>query len=419
MNNVLNEIEWVDPAIAFGQFYDQEWSLFFDSSDLNHSLSRVSYILIEPSEIIKNTDQNPFPILAAKHNSLSDTSPYFTGGWAGYFGYDLAFLLEVIKRNADKKQATTPNIALGYYTKGYVFDHKTHKAFNIGNAPRLTPPSLLQKKHKADFKATLSAEDYKYGIQKIIDYICAGDIFQANLTQRFEAKREQDFNPWLQYLSLRETSPAPFSAYMNLGDIQLLSSSPELFLSIQNEEVETRPIKGTLPKDQDPDILIASEKDRAENIMIVDLLRNDLAKTCEDHSIHEPKLCNLETFSHVHHLVSTVSGTMKKDHTPFEVIEGCFPGGSITGAPKIRAMQIIEELEPYDRGAYCGSFGFIGDNGNTCTNIAIRTLICDKDQIWFNVGGGITAVSDPAQEYQETLDKAQGILRSFTGDACF
>jgi para-aminobenzoate synthetase component 1 len=207
---------------------------------------------------------------------------------------------------------------------------------------------------------------------------------------------------------------------MNFGPLKISSASPERFISVRDRAVETRPIKGTRPRMGDPAVdqlyrneLENSEKDRAENAMIVDLLRNDLSKVCEDHSVEVPALFALEDFASVHHLVSTVTGALRVDKTPADLLRACFPGGSITGCPKVRAMEIIEEQEPHRRGPYCGALGYLGFNGNMDTNIAIRTLVYTGDTVSFNTGSGIVADSDPAGEYEETFDKAESIFRSF------
>ncbi|MEC7028742.1 MAG: anthranilate synthase component I family protein, partial [Pseudomonadota bacterium] len=218
----------------------------------------------------------------------------------------------------------------------------------------------------------------------------------------------------------REANPAPFGAFMNFGSIKLASASPERFINHYGRIAETRPIKGTIKRYADPehdqdqkDMLASSDKDRAENVMIVDLLRTDLSKVCEDHSVRVTRLNHLESFAHVHHLVSTVEGVIRADKSAVSLLEACFPGGSITGAPKVRAMEIIEELEDTRRGPYCGSMGYIGFDGTMDTNIIIRTLVYNGNTVSLNVGGGITAASDPASEYMETLHKALGF---FGGD---
>jgi para-aminobenzoate synthetase component I len=224
---------------------------------------------------------------------------------------------------------------------------------------------------------------------------------------------------WQAYQKLREISPAPFMSFMNFGDLQVLSGSPERFLQVTGRHVETRPIKGTRPRASDATLdkqyaleLQNSSKDRAENLMIVDLLRNDISKNCEIGSVKADTLFQLQSFANVHHLVSFVTGKLRTDKMALDLLRGCFPGGSITGAPKLRAMQIIEELEGHRRGVYCGAIGYIGFDGNMDTNIAIRTAVCTDDEISFYAGGGIVADSELEKEYAETLDKASSMLKT-------
>lgn len=257
-------------------------------------------------------------------------------------------------------------------------------------------------------------------VQKVIDYIHAGDIFQANLTQRFTADLPKDFSPYGFYQNLRAINPALFAAYLNFDGFSIASSSPERFLKLDHKKAETRPIKGTRPRHTDPQCdqknatdLAQSAKDRAENTMIVDLLRNDLSKVCTPHSVHVPELCAVHSFASVHHLVSTVTGELEEGQTALDLLAGCFPGGSITGAPKVRAMEIISELEACPRGPYCGAIGYIGFDGNMDTNIVIRTVVFKDNLAAAQVGGGIVADSDPLAEYNETLDKARALFDAF------
>jgi para-aminobenzoate synthetase component 1 len=269
-------------------------------------------------------------------------------------------------------------------------------------------------------QSNMDAATYAAAFNKIQYYIQEGDCYQVNLAQRFSAKASGD--SWQAYQKLREISPAPFMAYMNFGAMQVLSGSPERFLQVQHGSVETRPIKGTRPRADDPVLdaqyaqdLQTSLKDRAENLMIVDLLRNDIGKNCETGSVRADKLFQLQSFANVHHLVSIVTGRLQAGKTALDLLRGCFPGGSITGAPKLRAMQIIEELEPHRRGVYCGAIGYIGFDGNMDTNIAIRTAVYlshnNCGEISFYAGGGIVADSDLEKEYKETLDKASSMLK--------
>ena len=256
---------------------------------------------------------------------------------------------------------------------------------------------------------------YAEAFNRIKQYLKEGDCYQVNLTQRFVAECEGD--PWTAYQLLRKLNAAPFSCYLNFPEVQILSSSPERFLKLTQGVVETKPIKGTRPRKQDDaedqaqiQSLEKSHKDKAENLMIVDLLRNDISKTCKKGSVKVPVIFEVESYATVHHLVSTVTGLLAEDQHALDLLKSCFPGGSITGAPKIRAMEIIEELEPNRRGVYCGAIGYIGFNGNMDSNIAIRTLVHSNNTIRFWAGGGIVNDSVVEDEYQESFDKAAALL---------
>jgi para-aminobenzoate synthetase component 1 len=261
-------------------------------------------------------------------------------------------------------------------------------------------------------------DGYEAAVARVVEYIRAGDCFQVNLSQRLLASLRE--HPLDLYDRLRRLNPAPFAAYFDAGNFQILSASPERFLRVDSEgEVETRPIKGTRPRgktiEEDARLvhdLASSTKDRAENIMIVDLLRNDIGKVCKYGSVRVPKVCEVETFRYVHHLVSEVRGMLGPGKGPLDLLAAAFPGGSVTGAPKVRAMEIIAELEPTARGPYCGCLGWIGFDGAMDTNILIRTFTAGRGWVQFPVGGGIVAESDPAGEYEETLHKAAGLLRA-------
>lgn len=267
--------------------------------------------------------------------------------------------------------------------------------------------------------SNFSEVDYQRMIQRGIDYIHAGDVFQVNLSQRLLfAARE---SPIELYERLRVRNPATFGAYFDVGDYQILSASPERLVSVRERRVEARPIKGTRPLTRWPEadlytgqLLLTSEKDRAENIMIVDLLRNDLSRVCRGDSVHVSQLCGLESYRYVQHLVSVVKGVLNPDANAVDLIRAVFPGGSITGAPKVRAMEIIAELEPTARGAYCGSLGYIGFDGSVDLNILIRTITAGRGWWQMPVGGGIVADSQPEDELMETWHKAHGLLRALT-----
>jgi para-aminobenzoate synthetase component 1 len=264
-------------------------------------------------------------------------------------------------------------------------------------------------------RSNMDRDAYASAFRRIQRYIRDGDCYQVNLAQRFQAIVAGD--PWQIYRALRRVNPAPFGAYLSCADFQVLSASPERFLSVREGTVNTEPIKGTRPRSADPDRdraladeLRASPKDRAENLMIVDLLRNDLGRNCRPGSIAVPHLFDVRSFATVHHMVSTVTGTLDAGRDAIDLLAGCFPGGSVTGAPKLRAMEIIEELEPHRRGVYCGAIGYIGFDGAMDTSIAIRTLVHDRGRLSFSAGGGIVADSVLEEEYRETYAKAAAVF---------
>jgi para-aminobenzoate synthetase component 1 len=269
-----------------------------------------------------------------------------------------------------------------------------------------------------DIRSSFTHAAYLEAVTRVREYILAGDIFQTNLSQRFEVPLRE--RPWDLYVRMRKRNAAPFAAFLELPDGAVLSASPERFLRVDVDGlVETRPIKGTRPRGIGPEhdgalgqALTESAKDRAENLMIVDLMRNDLSRVCEPGTVRVPELFALERYATVHHLVSTVVGRLSPGTDALDLLRAAFPGGSITGAPKVRAMEIIAELEPSQRSAYCGSIGYWSVTGALDTNIAIRTVIApgDRDRVYFSAGGGIIADSDPEQEYRETLDKARGMI---------
>ena len=267
-----------------------------------------------------------------------------------------------------------------------------------------------------DLRSSFSREAYLEAVERVREYIFAGDIFQANLSQRLEAPLDEP--AWELYKRLRAINPAPFAAYIETGEATIMSASPERFLRVSTDRtVETRPIKGTSPRGIGPEhdaalgqALIESEKDRAENLMIVDLLRNDLSRVCVPGTVRVPELFLLENYPTVHHLVSTVVGVLPPKADAVDLLQASFPGGSITGAPKVRAMEIIAELEPSRRGVYCGSIGYLSVTGALDTNIVIRTYLALERRVYFSVGGGIVADSDPTAEYEETLTKARALI---------
>ena len=365
----------------------------------------------------------------------------FTGGAVGYWSYDYARRLETVPSRATDDLGL-PDFVMALYDLVGAYDHDTQQTwlFSSGLPLEGEPATVRAEERLARMRTRILAADrdqlvvqrsaeplavhgtftgatWRAAVLKIQDHIRRGNIFQANLAQRWRIDRTDALAlaPAL-YESLTQISPAPFAAYLGMEDHVLLSASPERFLELRGGHVETRPIKGTRPRGATPGEdaalaaeLEASEKDRAENIMIVDVLRNDLGRVCEDGTIEAPALCELERFPQVLHLTSTVTGRLRPEVDAFDLLHACFPGGSITGAPKIRAMEIIEELEPVRRHAYTGAIGWVGWDGDADWNIAIRTATATASGLVFHAGGGITADSDPDAEYRETLDKAEGV----------
>lgn len=354
----------------------------------------------------------------------------FTGGLLGFLGYDFGSRLERLPSLAVRDLAL-PSARFGAYTWALVNDHHRHLAhlvfhpkmarderarlvdlFESASEPVVSTFSL-----SSPFSADIDRSAYRRGIERIHAYIHAGDCYQVNFAQRFRAPCSGD--PWQAYRALRAACPTPYSGYLKLDNGAIVSLSPERFLRVTDGMVETRPIKGTRPRRSDPaqdrveaENLLHSPKDRAENLMIVDLLRNDLGRSCEIGSVRVPELFSLESYPNVHHLVSSISGTLAAGRDPLDLLEGSFPGGSITGAPKIRAMQIIDELETTNRAIYCGSLLYLDVRGEMDSSIAIRTLLIQNDQASCWGGGGIVADSDWQAEYQETLDKVRVLMET-------
>lgn len=442
-------------ADLFSSFSDDEWSIFLDSGYPSGNAGRYDILVTEPiATVVSNEnittvttqsstskhDQptSPFKVLQAtidryaKEQSIlnQDTLP-FHGGALGYLGYDLARSIETLPNIANDAEQL-PQMAMGIYTWAIVVDHQQEKSYLTGEVCKkdskwtwerlvYTFNHSLPQKEQEEFVVTsplqsnLEYSQYQKVFRQIKRYIVAGDCYQINLAQRFSASASG--NPWSAYQQLRKLNPAPFSAYINSPFGQILSSSPERFLKITQNKVETKPIKGTRPRStnlnedkKQIEALRSSPKDHAENVMIVDLLRNDIGRVCDIGSVSVPKLFDIESYSTVHHLVSTVQGNLATNKDAIDLLSACFPGGSITGAPKVRAMEIIESLEPHRRGIYCGAIGYIDFNGNMDTNIAIRTLVYNQSTIRYWVGGGIVHDSKMEEEYQETLDKGKALL---------
>lgn len=386
--------------------------------------------IFEQHKLITETAENPFDVLQAHLPTGFATVPDipFCGGAIGFFGYDLGRRLENLP-NLSVQDIELPDMCIGIYQWALVQDHDQQLAwlvhlpgaFDLEKIKQIVAFHDLKQTINSDvksfninsFRSNINANKYAKSIATIQAYIGAGDCYQVNYAQRFSAQCSGD--PLVAYLALRETLPSPFSAFMELEHQAVLSLSPERFIRVTDGAAETQPIKGTIARGSDPESdirnaaqLEASLKDRAENVMIVDLLRNDLSKNCTDVSV--PSLFKLQSFANVHHLVSTVVARLKVNIRSLQILRDCFPGGSITGAPKIRAMEIIEELEPTRRSLYCGSLGYISADGNMDTNIAIRTLVCDGGNIHCWGGGGIVADSVVEKEYQESITKVKVLM---------
>ncbi len=358
----------------------------------------------------------------------------FAGGLMGYLSYDFGRRLETLPANA-VDDLHLPDAQLGVYGWALISDHQAgssqllfHPALAEPERQRLIdvfegepPASSAPFSLVEDFSANLSEVRYQQAFERIQAYIHAGDCYQVNFAQRFSAPCQGD--PWSAYQALRKACPTPFSGYVALGNNQaIVSFSPERFVQVHDGQVETRPIKGTRPRGQTPaedqafaDDLLASHKDRAENLMIVDLLRNDLGRSCAIGSVRVPQLFALETYPNVHHLVSCVTGTLAPGNDALDVLANSFPGGSITGAPKIRAMQIIDELEPTQRAIYCGSLLFVDVRGEMDSSIAIRSLLIKDGKVNCWGGGGIVADSQWRSEYNESITKVRVLLQTLEG----
>ncbi|MDQ3699113.1 MAG: aminodeoxychorismate synthase component I [Gemmatimonadota bacterium] len=406
--------------------------------------------------------------LLAPHAATSVVGvPPFQGGAAGYIGYEWGSVLERLPAPLYDDLAI-PDVMLGVYDWVISWDHAAGRAWivstglpdegsarerraserlttvkatlaNEGDGDASAPVSLphrsaartnggfpgapsypvlgIERGAGIELRSSFTHEGYLGAVRRVREYILAGDIFQANLSQRLTAPLREP--PWALYRRLRALNPAPFAAWLDFGDFVIASASPERFLRVSDRQVEARPIKGTRPRGYGPEhdaalgrALVESEKDRAENLMIVDLLRNDLSRVCAPGTVRVPELFALEHHATVHHLVSTVIGELAPGADAVDLLCAAFPGGSITGAPKVRAMEIIAELEPSSRGVYCGAIGYLSVTGALDTSIVIRTFLALGDRVYFPVGGGIVADSDPEDEYRETLAKARALIEA-------
>ena len=455
----------LDPVSVFERLAHQPHCVFLDSAVRRDSRGKYSYVAADPFHFMvadRRTGKNdPIPtaglqrLLSGFTSELVEFLPPFQGGAAGLMSYDLGATLESLPPTRfDEFQL--PVLAMGIYDVVVAFDHDAGRGwlisqgwpasdgidrrrraeqragqflhwFEVGaedSHDRIISTGSttgLQGEHfpvaqQGEVLSNFSPDDYRRSVQRVIDYIHAGDVFQVNLAQRLVCPAGPDAVSL--YLSMREQNPAPFAGFFDLGSTQIVSASPERFIKINDRFVETRPIKGTRRRTSrveadlfSSDDLRQSQKDRAENVMIVDLMRNDLSRVCEPDSVVVSQLCEIEQYEYVQHLVSAVTGALEPNRSSIDLVNASFPGGSVTGAPKIRAMEIIAELEPHARGAYCGSMGYLNWDGSMDLNILIRTITVAGGWWQFPVGGGIVAQSDPDAELQETWHKAEGLLR--------
>ncbi|ABB57364.1 aminodeoxychorismate synthase component I [Synechococcus elongatus] len=450
---LVREIAWCDPQQAFAPFAQDPHAVLLDLGEPATPESRYAYLCLSPYATQRGdrlvTEADPFQALATslatvdwQTNSDSDLPP-FQGGICGFLSYECGAWLERLP-TPKPVEPRLPLWSLSLYDLVVACDRQQRRTWIFSSGLPLQDPRDRQQRAEqrlqwvcdrlqsalpsqspdwqpqADWQALQTEADFCQAVDQVKCHIRAGDIFQANLTTAFRASQPKDLSPWQLYRRLYQLSPEPFSAYFAGGDFQLLSVSPERFLRLDRDGwVETRPIKGTRPRSADPahdrqlaTELQASEKDRAENVMIVDLLRNDLGRVCRPRSIQVPQLCQLESYEHVHHLTSQVIGQLRSGLTAVDLLRATFPGGSITGAPKIRSMEIIHELEPIPRQAYCGSLFWLGFDGSLDASILIRTLQISQGQVLAQAGCGIVADSDPLDECAEMQVKVQPLLRS-------
>ena len=437
------EIVCLEPSALALRLKGQRHLTLLESVMRQEQLGRYSFLACNPRSTLRVTRQGTFldgldngdSALAVIDRLMAENRarhvpglPPFQGGLAGYIAYDFGRRLEPNARIAEF-EPICPDLVLHRYDTVAAFDHMQERAWiissDVAEAERLE--QLLAGRPQPEgthaisgWHSNFTREKYEKAIARTIEYILDGDIFQANITQCFSSLIPDGFDALAFYRVLRQKNPATFAAFLDYGDIQIASSSPERLLSAIGSAVEARPIKGTRRRDSDPSRdaaliaeLTSSRKDRAENVMIVDLLRNDLSKVSKPGSVKVPILCGLESYANVHHLVSVISSELRDGCTIGDLIGATFPGGSITGAPKIRAMEIIAEIEQAPRGVYCGAIGYIGFNGRADFNIAIRTAQFASGIARVQGGGGITARSHPAAEYEESLTKIRRIMEAF------
>ncbi len=467
--SLIAEIETnLAPPSLFELFRDDPFCFFLDSGMDHHKLGRYSFIGSRPFLVLRTRGSRAELIDDDGTTVLDDSDPFellrrlldqyrlepaslpvpFPGGAVGYLSYDLCHFVERLPTTA-VDDLELPECYFGFYDRVVAIDNLEGKTYHVSTGyPELeeavraarVAERLAELKDKIEAAAAPEAppvavpaatvglgggfthESYLAAVDRARDYIIAGDIFEVNLSQRFEA--ELTVSPWELYSRLRRINPAPFASYLDFDGVTIAGASPERFLRTRGDRVETRPIKGTRPRGKAPEEddasareLLASAKDRAENVMIVDLERNDLGRVCRYGSVKVTELAALEVFPTVFHLTSTVEGRLRANRDRFDLLRAAFPGGSITGAPKVRAMEIIDELEPTRRGIYTGSVGYLGFDGNMDLNIAIRSFVVRNGRAYFQVGGAVVYDSDPESEYRETLDKARALFDALNAPA--
>ena len=459
---VIQEIHMApDAAWCFEAFTLRSFSFFLDSGMDPQKLGRYSFMGSDPFLVIHSRGDditllrdgveekrkgNPFDAVGELLKTYAidgSRSPVpFTGGGVGYFSYDLCHFIEKLPKRA-VDDLNLPECYLGFYDVIVAFDHQENKTYIIStgfpeldeekrihraearanelrNMVMLAPPSIISQAKAGKglkLKSNFSHVGYLEAVAKAREFICAGDIFQVNLSQRLEV--DINIPPYELYKRLRQINTAPFANYFGFDGVSIVGASPERFLKVRGDWVETRPIKGTKPRGKTPkedkalaDSLKKSVKDRAENIMIVDLERNDIGRVCRYGTVKVTELAILETYPTVFHLTSTVVGQLREGKNVIDLLKATFPGGSITGAPKVRAMEIIDELEPTRRSVYTGSLGYLSFSGDLDLNIVIRTFIVKNGRVYFQVGGAIVYDSEPEAEYIETLDKGRALIRA-------
>ena len=438
-------LPWQPDAVQhyFAALADEPWAMLLHSGFADHPHNRFDILVAQPCATLVTrgpqttctvngvTSEHPDDPLALLQQTLADfglkpqTHPDlpFSGGALGLFGYDLGRHFEKIPLLA-QASVHTPDMAVGIYDWALIADHHQKRitllswsdiAARLAWLQALSMPIREPFRLTSSWQSNMTREQYGRNFRQVQEYLLSGDCYQVNLAQRFSASYLGD--EWQAFKKLNEANRAPFSAFIRLPESAILSFSPERFILLAGKKIQTRPIKGTLPRLADPHEdaeqaakLADSPKDRAENLMIVDLLRNDIGRVAVPGSVRVPELFVVEPFPAVHHLVSTITAELPDSLQATDLLRACFPGGSITGAPKVRAMEIIEELEPQRRNAWCGSIGYISFCGNMDTSITIRTITAEDGKLYCSAGGGIVADSTESAEYQETFDKVNRIL---------